>query len=181
MKQILFIWEQRHQGVPGMATEQQPILMILSTDKENEYPKYIKLAVIPKDNQYFMKKFITMKARLSKDRTLNTDGKTTFASLENEIKLRSEKIDYNKKDHRLKWLNTIVGNIKNNITGIYHGVTKQSLPLFLHEQEWRFNHRYTGEHIMEKVSKYLSYSFPIDMVKLSHLLDISKSYFSPCV
>lgn len=112
MKQILFIWEQRHQGVPGMATEQQPILMILSTDKENEYPKYIKLAVIPKDNQYFMKKFITMKARLSKDRTLNTDGKTTFASLENEIKLRSEKIDYNKKDHRLKWLNTIVGNIK---------------------------------------------------------------------
>lgn len=39
-----------------MATEQQPILMILSTDKENEYPKYIKLAVIPKDNQYFMKK-----------------------------------------------------------------------------------------------------------------------------
>ena len=43
-----------------------------------------------------------MKARLSKDRTLNTDGKTTFASLENEIKLRSEKIDYNNKAHWLK-------------------------------------------------------------------------------
>ena len=30
-----------------------------------------------------------------------------------------------KKDHRLLWLNIIIGNIKNNITGIYHGITKK--------------------------------------------------------
>ena len=39
-----------------------------------------------------------------------------------------------KKDHRLLWLNIIIGNIKNNITGIYHGITKREMPLFLNEQ-----------------------------------------------
>lgn len=163
-----------------MATEQQPVLMILSTDKENEYPKYVKLAMIPKDNQYFMEKFISMKAILSKERTLNTDGKNTFAKLADKINLKSEKINYKETDHRLKWLNIIAGNIKNNITTIYHGVPKRSLPLFLHEQERRFNHRYTGKYMMEKVAKYIMHSAPINDAKLSYILDISKSYFSPC-
>ncbi len=107
--------------------------------------------------------------------------KTTFSDLSKDITLKSEKINYDEDNHRLKWLNIISGNIKNNITGIYHGVTKGSLPLFLHEQEWRFNHRNTGKSIMEKVSKYITKSFPINMEKLSQILDLSKSYFSPCV
>ena len=83
-----------------MATEQQPVLMILSTDKENSYPQYIKLAVIPTDNQFFMNKFIAMKAKLSKERTLNTDGKNTFRILEDKITLKSEKIVYTENNHR---------------------------------------------------------------------------------
>ena len=35
----------------------------------------------------------------------------------------------------------IIGNIKSSITGIYHGITKREMPLFLNEQENRFNHR----------------------------------------
>lgn len=53
-------------------------------------------------------------------------------------------------------MNMIIENVKNNIVGIYHGVPKQSMPLFLHKQEWRFNHRYTGAHIMDKVIKYIT-------------------------
>ena len=94
MEQIRYISVQECPDIPGMSTEQQAVLAILATDKENEYPKYIKLAVIPKDNQYSMKKFITMKAKISKDRILNTDGKTTFAPLSKEIQLESEKINY---------------------------------------------------------------------------------------
>ena len=32
-----------------------------------------------------------------------------------------------KATHRLLWLNIIIGNIKNNITGIYHGITKRDV------------------------------------------------------
>ena len=150
MKQIPSILVPKQMKSPGMATEQQPVFMIVSTDKENEYPKYIKLSVIPVDNKNFIHKFFHMKAIISSERVLNTDGKTTFSELSKELTLKSEKIVYSEVDHRLKWLNIIAGNIKNNIAGIYQSVTKSSLPLFLHEQEWRFNHRYTNTHIMEK-------------------------------
>lgn len=180
MKRILSILVPKQKKSSGMATKQQPVFMIVSTDKENEYPKYIKLSVIPVDNKNFIHKFFHMRAKISTERVLNTDGKTTFSDLSKELTLKSEKIVYSETEHRLKWLDIIAGNIKNNIVGIYHGVTKRSLPLFLHEQEWRFNHRYTGTHIMEKISKYITKSFPIDSEKLSKILELSELYFSPC-
>ena len=167
MRQIPSILGQKHLKNPGMATEQQPVFIILSTDQENNYPRYIKLAVIPVDNKKFINQFFHMKAKISSKRILNTDGKSTFSDLSKEITLKSEKINYNEDNHRLKWLTIISGNIKNNITEIYHGATKDALPLFLHEQEWRFNHRNTGQSIMDKVSKYITKSFPINLTKLS--------------
>ena len=90
------------------------------------------------DNTNNIVRFISKKAILSKERILNTDGKTTFLGLTDKITLKSEKILYDEENHRLYWLNVLIGDIKNNITGICHGVTKRDLPLFLNEQEWRF-------------------------------------------
>ena len=53
-------------------------------------------------------------------------------------------------NHLLYWLNIIVGNIKNTIAGIYHGVRKIDLPFFT-DQEYRFNHRNIGNEVMLKV------------------------------
>ena len=33
---------------------------------------------------------------------------------------------------------------------------------------------------MEKISKYITKSFPIDSEKLFKILELSESYFSPC-
>lgn len=164
-----------------MSTEQQSVFMILSTDRENQYPKYLKLSVIPADNKEFISRFFYMKAKVSPERVLNTDGKTTFGGLSKEMTVKSEKIVYSERNHRLKWQGIIAGNIQNNITGIYHGVPKRSLPLFLQEQEWRFNHRYIGKHVMEKVAKYIAKSFPVTDRMIIDILDISKPYFSTCV
>ena len=76
-----------------MATEQQPVFIILSTDQENNYPRYIKLAVIPVDNKKFINRFFHMKAKISSKRIINTDGKSTFSDLSKEITLKSEKIN----------------------------------------------------------------------------------------
>ena len=48
--------------------------------------------------------------------------------------------------------------MKGNIKGIYHGVSKRSLPLFMNEQEWRYNHRRIGKRVLEKAQKYLQKS-----------------------
>lgn len=130
-------------------------------------PRYIKLHAIKSDNSDNIKEELTKSIVFNKEAILNTDGKTTFNSVKDLITLHSEKIDYKDKNHRLFWLNTIVGNIQNDIVGIYHGVTKASLPLFLSEQEWRFNHRYTGNKMMDKIVKYISKSTPITAKQLS--------------
>ena len=165
----------------GCATEQQPFLCLLSTDRENSYPQYIKLFAIPRDNSFHVVRFIRKNAVLSTNRTLNTDGKTTFDHLHEDLQLRSEKIIYSEDNHRLKWLNIVIGDIKNNIVGIYHGVTKRDLPLFLNEQEWRFNHRYTGSNILNKIRKYILNSSPCPKKTIITVLNLSESYFSTCI
>lgn len=49
---------------PGLSTNQQSIFVMLLTDKENNYSKYVKLAIIPTDNQYYMSKFAKMNSGL---------------------------------------------------------------------------------------------------------------------
>lgn len=72
----------------------------------------------------------------------------------------------------------IIGNIKSSITGIYHGITKRELPLFLNEQENRFNHRNVGKTVMDKIKKYLQKSFPISHRLIVYILNISAPHFS---
>lgn len=75
--------------------------------------------------------------------------------MKDRITVVNEKIDYSKDNHRLYWLNTILGDIKSNTIGIYHGARKINLPQFFGEQEYRFNHRNTWKQMMEKVAKYI--------------------------
>lgn len=171
--------ESSHQGC---GTEQQPFLVALSTAKENSLPLYLKVHVIPIDNSFWLNKILDKSIKMSKERTLNTDGKTTFHRLEDQITLKSEKINYHDKNHRLYWLNTIIGNIKNNILGIYHGVSKRDLPLFLNEQQWRFNHRNSGTTILNKVSHYFLFSSPIPKKSIIYVLNKAEPHFNPlCV
>ena len=55
---------------------------------------------------------IPKKAKLSKERIQNTDGKTTFLGLTDKITLKSEKILYDEENHRLYWLSVLIGDIK---------------------------------------------------------------------
>lgn len=89
------------------------------------------MRAVPKDDSETTNAFLSQSLVLSKDRTLNTDGKPTFNIMKDRITVVNEKIDYSKNGHRLYWLITIVGDIKNNIIGIYHGVRKTDLSLFL--------------------------------------------------
>lgn len=162
----------------GRASEQQPVLGILSTDKENNYPRFIKLRLINDYTGLSLKKNIEKCCVLSHAALLNTDGEKGFNTLGTEIQVKNEKISYEEKNHRLLWLNIIIGNIKNNITGIYHGITKREMPLFLNEQEYRFNHRNMGKTVMDKIKKYLQKSFPISHRQIVYILNISAPHFS---
>ena len=161
----------------GRGSEQQEILGVLSTDKENNYPQYIKLRLLKDYTGLSLKKNIERNCVLYQDAILNTDGEKGFNILNTQIQVKNEKVNYEEKNHRLFWLNIIIGNIKNNITGIYHGVAKRDMPLFVNEQEYRFNHRYTGNNMLNKVKEYLRKLFPIDHRQIVYILNISSNYF----
>ena len=72
------------------------------------------------------------------------------------MQLENSVVDYTKENHKLKRLNTFIGNIQSNINHLYRLVKKRDLPLFISEQEWRINHRYSGKRIMDKVKKYIN-------------------------
>ncbi len=73
-------------------------------------------------------------AYLSKEAVLNSDGTNIFNLLQQDNKIKNDKVNCTKNDHRLKYIHFIIGNIKNNIGGIYHGIDKSVLPLYLWEQ-----------------------------------------------
>ena len=136
------------------------------------------MRAVPKDDSETTNAFLSQSLVLSKDRTLNTDGKTTFNIMKDRITVVNEKIDYSKNGHRLYWLITIVGDIKNNIIGIYHGVRKIDLPLFFGEQEYRFNHRNTGKQMINKAAKYISKSHPMTRRQIANDLNAAFLIFS---
>lgn len=43
---------------------------------------------------------------------------------------------------RFKWVNTILGNVKNSMTGTYHAFRQKHIPRYLAEFQYRFNRRF---------------------------------------
>jgi transposase-like protein len=41
-----------------------------------------------------------------------------------------------------KWVNTVLGNVKNSLTGTYHAFAQKHVPRYLAEFQYRFNHRF---------------------------------------
>ena len=100
------------------SSEQQSILGILSTDKEKNYPPVPQVKIINDYTVLSLKKNIEQCCVLSYDALLNTDAEKCFNTLNEEIQVNNKKINHEENNHRLLWLNIIIGNIKNNITGI---------------------------------------------------------------
>ncbi len=148
----------KNQGKAGMGTEQQPFLVILSTKKSNSIPLYVKIGLIDKDNKENINRIFQKKVNIEQGGVLTTDGKTTFSDLKDKFEWRHEKVNYEEEYHSLYWLDKIVSLVKGNIKGVYHGVSKRSMPLFMNEQEWRYNHRRIGGRVLEKVQKYMQKS-----------------------
>ena len=49
------------------------------------------------------------------------------------------------------WVNTMIGNVKNAMTGTYHSVSKNHLPRYLAEFCYRFNRRFQLEDMMPRL------------------------------
>ena len=109
------------------------------------------------DSSNIIKGYFEKYVKMSKERKLNTAGKTTYNILKNRIEVNNEVIDYDNDNHRLYFLNKIISNLNSQFIDRFHGVTKRMLPLYYSEFEWRFNHR-NCKSIMDKIKNYIMQS-----------------------
>jgi|GEM_PF-2222532 len=49
-----------------------------------------------------------------------------------------------------KWVNTIIGNVKNALHGTFHAISKKHFPRYLAEFCYRFNRRYNLEQMVAR-------------------------------
>lgn len=137
------------------------MLIVLSTGEDNKYPRYMKHHVLPDHKSRPIRNFMFMHVAMGKECKISTDNDTCFMWMKDYVELENSRIDYQDRNHKMKWLNIIVRNFENNIKNIYKGLCKRDLPMLLAEHEYRFNHRYTGKHFMGKIARYIRRSVPM--------------------
>ena len=80
MKQMLHISDQnqKNQDIRAVVRKHSLFFIALSTRRNSTHLQFLKLRAVPKDDSEITNSFLTQSLVLSKDRTLNTDSKTTF-------------------------------------------------------------------------------------------------------
>ena len=149
----------------------QQVLLLLSTGEDNKYPRYMKLHVLPDHKSSPVRNFMFKHVVMDKDHKVTTDNDTCFMWMKDYVNLENSRVDYHDGNHKMKWLNIIASNFENNIKNIYKGVCKRDLPLLLAEQEYRFDHRYTGRYFMEKIARYIRQFVPMTNQAIGKALD----------
>ncbi len=54
--------------------------------------------------------------------------------------------------HPSTWVNAMLGNVKNSITGTFHSVSLKHVPRYLAEFEYRFNRRFQLDDMIERLA-----------------------------
>ena len=70
------------------------------------------------------------------------------------------------------WVNTMIGNVKNAITGTYHAIDPRHLPRYLAEFCYRFNRRFDLENLFPRFVSIAARTPPMP----NRLLSLAESY-----
>ena len=130
----------------GRGTEKSKFFVALSLD-ENSRPKYLKLAVTDNLRQKSVRSFA--ECSIEKGSKIESDGFRSYIPALSEFDHHYRK--YDPESGMLKWLHTMIGNVKDVILGTYHGVPKKYLPLYFAEQCYRFNRRSFGAGLFDRL------------------------------
>lgn len=133
------------------ASGKMPFVAALSVTPEG-HPLYMKLSHL----KAFTKQEIIAWAtkHLAPGNLVVTDGFNCFSGLK-DAKCNHEPIITSGKPYDplkvFKWVNTMIGNIKNAIHGTYHEVSNKHLPRYLAEFCYRFNRRFELDTMVERL------------------------------
>ena len=71
------------------------------------------------------------------------------------------------KRSEFKWVNTMIGNVKNSILGTYHSVSEKHVPRYLAEFCYRFNRRFQLDKMIERLAYVAVHTAPMPQHRLT--------------
>lgn len=119
--------------------------------KKPKIVRYLKMKVIEKGgNNQVIKKANTLIGSQAK---VVTDGSKSYQKLPDIIKEHISIQCFNRKDTSdvLPWVHTAISNAKRLLLGIHHNVSKQYLQYYLDEFCYKFNRRYFGDRLFDRM------------------------------
>jgi transposase-like protein len=90
--------------------------------------------------------------KVSKDAVLDTDDSTSYVKLKTVVKEHNPKVVPTKMvGEALPWVHLTISNAKRMLLDMYHGVNPEFLQNYLNEFCYKFNRRYYGEALFERL------------------------------
>jgi predicted RNA-binding Zn-ribbon protein involved in translation (DUF1610 family)/transposase-like protein len=137
-------------GKRGRGTDQDPVLVGVSLTEQG-HPQHAFLEVVPDLKAETVKP--VLERRVENQGIWRTDGAEIYAraaedhQAEHKITLSTDP----QADVVFHWINIVISNAKTYIDGTYHGRGRARRQLYLEEFTYRFNRRYLGTRIADRL------------------------------
>jgi len=149
-------------GKRGRGTDKAKVLMAVSKDKKG-VAKYMKLRVVPNLKGPTVAKFA--KAAIAEGATIETDALRSYRKALSEKHSHNWEV-FDSEKEMLLWLHTILSNVKEDILGTFHGVSKKYLQRYLNEIAYRFNRRFMQPVLFDHLLTAVTDSPPLGLERL---------------
>jgi transposase-like protein len=152
-------------GKRGRGTSKTQVVIGLTLNEKGN-PGYLKMEIVKDLTSDTVAAFA--EANIESGSTISTDAYKSFNQFKRDGYNHLPKVFEPKedKDH-LKWLHTIVSNVKAFINGTFHGLDEKHLQFYLAEFCYRFNRRFHIDTIFNKLLASCSASQKISFAELT--------------
>ena len=142
-------------GKPGRgAHHKAPFIAVVATDAQTNTPQRIQLRAVTGFRSADIERYA--KNHLTPGCVVISDGLACFNPLEKasciHVPIISAGGRKGAQHPSFKGVNTLLGNVKNVITGTLHSVSRKHVPRYLAEFEYRFNRRYRLGDMIERLT-----------------------------
>ena len=141
-------------GVPGRGSPNKiPFIAVVETT-DDKHPLRIQLRLVSGFRSYAIEKYA--QANLSPGSAVWSDGLACFAAVKqagcNHYGMVTGGGRRAAQSPAFKWVNTVLGNLKNSLRGTYHAISAKYAGRYLAEFEYRFNRRFDLPAMIERLA-----------------------------
>lgn len=147
---------QRQQNVAVMA-ESVPLEDPL-TGKQSKYCGYVKMKALDSHKSTSIDE--TVKENIDQKAIVFSDKSNTYLNISDYVEtVIMEKSSKETTKTTLQWVHIAISNAKRTFLGVYHKIKGKYLQLYLDEFCYKFNRRYFGERLFERVLTAIAFQY----------------------